>query len=95
MEILQIVQMNKLMLLKILRNMGLTKDEIFELIRNPEMEIKEILYEFNHGSEQVKNIVLIVMSYCFQHISKGIFVIMTVHHVISNIKKKYQQTLLR
>ena len=53
-EILQIVKMNSLVLLKILKLMGQTKEEIFENLRMPEEDIKEILYEFNYGSKQVK-----------------------------------------
>jgi len=53
-EILQNVQRNRMMLLKILRILGLTKDEIFEFLKSPEMEIKEILFELEHGSKQEK-----------------------------------------
>ena len=53
-EILTNVKRNRMMLLKILRILGLTKAEIFEFLRNPEMEIKEILFELEHGSDQEK-----------------------------------------
>lgn len=50
----QILQQNRLMLLNILKLLGLTKDQISELFKNPEMDIKELLFELKHGYKQEK-----------------------------------------
>ncbi|MHA2337731.1 MAG: hypothetical protein ACXACX_10525 [Candidatus Hodarchaeales archaeon] len=53
-EILHLIRSNRMMLLIILKKLGFTKDQILESLRNPETEIKELLFELNHGQDQVK-----------------------------------------
>lgn len=53
-DILQILKMNRIMLIKLMKYIGMNKDEILEFIRNPEDDIKEILFDLNYGSETEK-----------------------------------------
>ena len=53
-EILQSIQSNRLMLITLMRQSGMNKDEILESMKNPENDVKEILFEVSFGSKTEK-----------------------------------------
>lgn len=53
-EILQTVENNRIMLITLMRRSGMIKDEILKTMKNPEDDIKEIIFEFNFGPQTEK-----------------------------------------
>ena len=53
-EILQSIQSNRVMLITLMRKSGMNKDEILESMKNPENDVKEILFEVNFGEKTEK-----------------------------------------
>ncbi|MFW9825632.1 MAG: hypothetical protein ACFFE4_22000 [Candidatus Thorarchaeota archaeon] len=53
-DIHNMVSENRMMLLKLLMIMGMTRDEITEFLRNPGKEIKEMMFELDYGPTHEK-----------------------------------------
>ncbi len=85
-QIIQGVHTNRMMLLKILRILGLTKDEILEFLKNPEKEIKEILFELEHGSRQEKK----YCPQCTDLLTPTIITKNFLYYYCSTCKKEYK-----
>jgi uncharacterized protein with PIN domain len=53
--IYDMLRINRMILVKLLKNTGMGKEEILDYLKNPDEEVKELLFELDHGHKTKKS----------------------------------------